>query len=58
MGEAEDVAGLMREHLAAAAQQERLITSGAGFTIKSRIVSGEAVNPNTLAMTPGKGLPL
>src|SRR5437588_10417698 len=49
MDEAEHVAGLVREHLAASAQQEHVVSSSARFTIKGRIVAGEAINTNAVA---------
>ena len=49
MREAEHVASLVRQHLAAPAQQQRVITRRARFAIKCRIVTGEAVNADTIA---------
>ena len=48
MREAEHVAGLVREHFAAAPQQQCLIIRRAWFAIKYRIVSGKAVNADTI----------
>src|SRR6266478_3533253 len=49
MREAEHVTGLVREHLAAPAQQKCLVTGRTRFAIKCRIVPGKAVNTDTVA---------
>src|SRR6266567_4868493 len=49
MGEPEHMTGFVREHLAAPAQQERRVIGRARFSIKRRVVSGKAVNADSLA---------
>ena len=49
MGQTEHVSGFMREHLAASAQQENVVSGRARFTVKGRIVAGEAINTNAVA---------
>ena len=49
MGQTEHVSGFMREHLAASAQQENVVSGRARFTVKGRIVAGEAIDTDAVA---------
>src|SRR5438132_11574693 len=49
MGEAEHVTRLVREHFAAPAQQQCFVTRCPRLAVKCRIVSGKAINSDTLA---------
>src|SRR5438046_6144255 len=49
MGEPEHVTGLVREHFAAPAQEQCLVTRRPRFAVKCWIVPGKAINADALA---------